>query len=128
MISPRSVGALPWIAILAAVSLAGPAFAQKIGQASDTDVSSWRVIGALVLCLALAAGAALALKTKIRGGAPILGPGARRLQLLETQRLSHQVDICLLKCDERHILIAATPHGAIVISGDHQPSSPTPSQ
>lgn len=108
-------------------SSAAPAWAQRLGQATGAETPLWRVAAALLLCLALAVGGALALRIRLRGlarppGASkwwlllpspsrFLGAGQRRLQLVETLRLSHQVDICLFSCDERHFIVAATPQG-----------------
>lgn len=101
---------------LAVLASAGPALAQNLGQAASPDVPVWRVLGALVLCLLLAVGAAFALKTRLRGTAPLFSVAAqRRLQLVETVRLSHQVDVCLLTCDGREIIVAASPHGAVFL-------------
>ena len=30
-------------------------------------------------------------------------------------RLSHQVDLCIVGCDGKELLIAATPHGAVLV-------------
>ncbi|MEJ0027180.1 MAG: flagellar biosynthetic protein FliO [Rhizomicrobium sp.] len=40
-------------------------------------------------------------------------PGARsrRLTILESLRLSHQVDLCIVACDGREILVAAHTQG-----------------
>jgi len=46
----------------------------------------------------------------------------RKLRLVESLRLSHQVDICLVACEERRFLIAASPHGAVVIAGGELPA------
>lgn len=93
-------------------SLSAAAFAQKLGQGGSTDISIWRVLGALLLCLALAVGGALALKKRLRPGASILSGDRRRLEFVESLRLSHQVDLCLVRCDGREFMIATSPHGA----------------
>ncbi|KSB91873.1 hypothetical protein AS593_07560 [Caulobacter vibrioides] len=100
---------------LAAWLAGGSAYAQQLGQGGGTDVPIWRVLGALLLCLTLVVGAALALKHRVKGGAPIFSDAKRRLQLVESVRLSHQVDVCLLKLDDREIVVAATPHGAVFL-------------
>lgn len=102
------------------------AFAQRLGQASDnTDVAWWRVIGALVLCLLLAAGAAFALRYRLRGSVRLPSAQGRRLRLVESLRLSHNVDVCLLECDSEHFLVAATPQGAVLLSGHSIGRDPT---
>lgn len=104
--------------------VAGPALAQKLGGGGGADVPVWRVLGALLLCLLLAVGAAVALKTRLRGATPIFGDARRRLNLVETVRLSHQIDVCLLTCDGREIIVAAGPHGATFLP--EMPPRPEP--
>lgn len=124
--------------LAAAIALAGllalaaqPALAQTLGQGTSSDIPWLRLTGALILCLSLAVAGAYALRTRMGGGAalppvlarlklPIAGltlPEAapRRLQLVETIRLSHQVDVCLIRCDDRQILVAASPQGVVVL-------------
>jgi flagellar biogenesis protein FliO len=96
----------------------GLALAQTLGAGGGADVPLWRVVGALILCLALAIGGAFALRIKLRGALPGLGTAGRRLRLVESIRLTQQVDVCLLSCDDKEFLIAATPHGALLIAGD----------
>jgi flagellar biogenesis protein FliO len=89
-----------------------PALAQRLGQGADDGVSMWRVVVALLLCLALAVFAAYALRTRM-GGLPFLSatrPG-RRMQLVESLRLSHQIDLCVVACDGQELLVAAGPQG-----------------
>ncbi|HEY5723954.1 MAG TPA: hypothetical protein VIT45_16715 [Allosphingosinicella sp.] len=96
-----------------------PAFAQTLGQGGGTDVSLWRVVGALILCIMLAAGAAFALRGKLGGKLggmmPIIRGGDRRLRLVESLRLSHQVDICIVRIDERELILTASVQGANLI-------------
>lgn len=110
----------------------GPALAQRLGQGTGGEVPVWRVLGALGFCLALAIGAAFVLKRRLGGGRP-LGFGrarARRLELVESLRLSHQVDLCIVGCDGRELLIAATPHGAVLVKDalSELPELPEPSE
>lgn len=108
----------------------GPALAQKLGQATSAgDVSIWRVLGALLLCLVLAVAGAYALRHRLRGsGVPSLGrafsPVDRRLKLVETVRLSHQTDICLMRCDDADFVIAATAQGVVLLSKPVELSAP----
>ena len=106
-------------ALVAAAALllaAAPALAQRLGQGTGTEVPIWRVLGALFLCLALAVAAAFLLRRRLAGGArPIAFGRSRRLQLVESLRLSHQVDLCVVSCDGGEFLIAASPHGATLI-------------
>jgi len=111
---------VPAAALLAA---AAPAFAQRLGQGTGTEVPIWRVLAALLLCLALAVAAAILLRRRLGGGArPVAFGGSRRLQLVETLRLSHQVDLCVVSCDSAEFLIASTPHGATLINPQLPPA------
>jgi len=105
------------IALAAALLVAAaPAFAQRLGQGTGTEVPIWRVLAALLLCLSLAVAAAVLLRRRLGGGArPVAFGGSRRLQLVETLRLSHQLDLCVVSCDSGEFLIASTPHGATLI-------------
>lgn len=105
---------LATVAILA--TQAAPIFAQRLGQGTGTEVPILRVIFALALCLALAVGAAFVLKRRLGGlGSRAIGR-TRRLQLVESLRLSHQVDLCIVDCDGGEFIVAATPHGATLIN------------
>ena len=104
------------IAAILALGRCEPALAQQLGQGgAGTEIAWWRLIGAFLICVALAVAGALALKSRMRGGLPKFGVGKRRLQLIDTLRLSHQVDVCLFALDDRDFLIAATPQGAVVL-------------
>jgi flagellar biogenesis protein FliO len=92
-----------------------PAAAQKLGQGGGTDVSVWRVTGALIFCLLLAAGAAFALRARLRGALPPLRGQGRRLRLVESLRLSHQTDLCLIELDGRELVVASSAHGATLL-------------
>lgn len=115
--SRRSAVALRGLLLLGlSFALPAAAMAQRLAQGQGgAEIGWWRVIGALALCLALAVGAAFALKSRFRVGTPAFSAGPRRLQLVETLRLSHQTDICLVHCDGREWMIADSPHGAPVI-------------
>lgn len=128
-------------AAFCAIGAAAPALGQTLGRAHDVDVPLWRLALALVLCLALALGGALALHARLRGGGPtaIMGrnpnlakpawpmplseglrlfkPAPARLRPIQTLRLSPHLDVCLFSCDGEEYLVAATPQGAVVLSG-----------
>lgn len=106
-------GRVGYIALSGCLPL--PAMAQTLGQGQDGGVSLWRVIFALLLCLALAVAGAFAVRSRTAGsGALLLKPSLhrRRLHLIETVRLPHQVTLCLLRCDGRELLLSTSPQGA----------------
>jgi flagellar biogenesis protein FliO len=83
------------------------------GGGGGVDVSLTRIVSALILCLMLAALAALLLK---RSGGRVdtrvlrrmfvrLPQAARRIDVIETRRVSQYADVCLLRCDGREYLI-----------------------
>lgn len=91
-----------------------------------------RLAAALLLCLGLAAGAALALRRRLDRGSPVptglswaglvarLVPSvgdrpAARLTDIETRRLSPQVSVSVFKCDGRDFMVAASLQGQIVL-------------
>ena len=94
---------------------AAPAFAQRIGQGTGTEVPIWRVLIALALCLGLAVGAAYVLRRRLGGAMPLAMGRSRRLQLVESLRITPQVHICLVSCDGAEFLVAASPQGAAAI-------------
>ena len=96
----------------------GSAWCQTLGQAPETDVSWVRVIAALVLCLGLAVGGAYVMRTRLRGRTTASASQGRQLELLETIRLSHQADICLLRFGEARLLVAATAQGVTLLARD----------
>lgn len=120
-------GAWSRVLLLAAESFAmgaAPALAQTLGQAPTVHVAWWRVIGSFLLCIALAAGGAFALRARLGLPMKVIGASPRRMRLLETLRLSHQVDLCLVSCDGREIMIAASPRGAELL--DTAPAAEAP--
>ena len=103
-----------------------PALAQRLGQGSDDGISMWRVVAVLVLCLGLAVFAAYALRARMGGGGMAFLSGtrpSRRMQLVETLRLSHQIDLCIVECDGQRMLVAASAQGATLLKELPAPSS-----
>jgi hypothetical protein len=98
---------------------ASPALAQVIGKGGDDGISLWRVVAAFLFCCLLAACAAILLKKRFGGGASLLRlpfSQDRRLQLVESLRLSHQVDLCLVRCDGDELLVAASAAGVVLLN------------
>lgn len=116
-----------WICLAASFALfalTDPALAQTLGRGSDDGISIWRVILALVVCLTLAVMAAVGLKYKAGGRLPFFlrtQASGRTLVLVETLRLSHQTDLCLVDCGGNRLLIAVSAHGAQLLN--HAPSA-----
>lgn len=101
-----------------------PAFADggRLGGGGDLGISLTRIVMALLLCLMLAVLAALLLK---RGGGKVdltairrllvRLPAQRRIDVVETRRVSQHADICLLRCDGREYLILCAAHQQTVL-------------
>jgi len=98
------------------LAMSCPAIGQTLGQGRDTATPMWRVLGALVLCFALAFLGAWVIKARFQG--KILVPGLfrlparvrpeRRLLLHETLRLTPQNSLSIVSCDGRELLIATS--------------------
>jgi len=123
MIVPVALRKLRFGARIAAIAfvpfvLASSAAAQTLGQGSDVEISIWRVLLAFLLCAALAAGAAFILKARQGSGhlVSFLVKQNRRLRLVESLRLGHQADLCIVECDGRELLVAVSPHGTRLLT------------
>ena len=118
------------VALLISIGLASPSLAQTLGQAVDAPTPWWRLAIVLAFCLTLAVGAALALRARLGGasrpvsksplgslfpGLRLLTPGPGVVSLVETVRLSHQIDICLIRWRENELLVAATAQGVVLL-------------
>lgn len=140
MIRPFTVAGA---AVLCAVWTA-PAAAQTLGQGADTDVPWLRLSAALLLCLGLAVGAAVALHRRLNGGAGLpdldlkalsaklsgAAPGTRgrlpRLTDIETRRLSTHATVSVFKCDGRSFMVATSPQGQLVLVSLDDAEEPHP--
>lgn len=105
------------------------AFAATLGQAPEDDVSIWRVVAALFLCMVLAVGGAFALRVRNGNGRPISFPFLRakvdrRLKLVETLRIGSHVDLSIVSFDGSELLIASSAHGAEVLTRSKTVASP----
>jgi len=87
----------------------------RLGGGGALNLSLTRIVMPLILCLMLAALAAFALKRsggridlkRVRGLIAAL-PAQRRIQVIETRRISQYADISLLHCDGREYLILSS--------------------
>lgn len=130
---------------LVLIGAAAPACAQTIGRGIESDVPWIRLIGALLLCLLLAAAAVVALRAKMQGQGPLAGkridlrrivdqlrspwiktPHSSRLAVLETTWLGNNVSVSILRCDGRDYLVGTTPQGRVFIRPLIEPSDPDP--
>ncbi|MBD8679357.1 hypothetical protein [Sphingomonas sp. CFBP 13720] len=96
----------------------------RLGGGAAFDVSSTRIVGALLLCLMLAALAAVLLK---RGGGRLVptGRAGRRIAVVESRRVSAHADLCLLRCDDREYLVLSSAAGQQVLRSEPA-TEPTP--
>lgn len=111
-----------WLFMILMATSSAPAVAQRLGQGSDDSVSWWRVVAALILCLLLAGAAAVVIKIRLHGHLP--SPKAfllraanqgRRLQLIEALKVSEHIDVCIIACDGKELLVAASPQRADIL-------------
>lgn len=96
---------------------ASPAMAQRLGGGGDLNISLTRIVMALLLCLMLAAVAVLLLKRnggKLDFGALrrllVAMPRQRRIEVIETRRVSQFADVCLFRCDGQEYLVLCAQH------------------
>jgi flagellar biogenesis protein FliO len=100
---------------------AAPALGQRLGQAQGSDVPIWRVMIALIFCLALAAAAALLLRRRL-GGGRLRGIGReRRLRLIESIRIGRDAHLSIVSCDGSEMLIASGPQGTNLVRPELTP-------
>lgn len=112
---------------------------ELLGQASEPESGTlwFRFIASLLLCLMLAVGGALALRARMGHAAPALQvpawgrrllawvtPRLRisevssnppRLRLVQSLRLSPQVQVCLLDLDGDDVLVSVTAAGSVAV-------------
>lgn len=119
------------IAFLVAALAPEIAYAQTLGGGGDYELPLLRLVIGLILCTILAIVAAIALKRFMRGGNLFkLGPAksffsvpARKLRVMETQRLSPHADLCLFVCESRQYLVVVSPGGATLLHQGEEPKS-----
>ena len=90
-----------------------------LASGGGPGVGWWRVLGALVLCLLLAVGAAVVLKARLGGGGSAPRWLARgepsRLRVVERVALGPQSSVALIAVDGREMLVAFGPGGATLL-------------
>jgi len=104
----------------------------RLGGGGSLNLSLTRIVMSLILCLVLAGLAALALKRgggridvkRLRGLIAAL-PAQRRVEVLETRRVSQHADVCLLRCDGREYLILCAQQHQLVL---RESECPTPAE
>lgn len=113
--------------------LATPAFAGpgRLGGGGGVDVSLTRIVMALVLGAMLAVVAALAIK---RGGGRfdiavvrrllVTLPVARRIQVVESRRVSQHADLCLVRCGGEEYLILSSAQQQQILRTSMLPGAP----
>jgi hypothetical protein len=86
----------------------------RLGGGAALDISLTRIVVALLVCLTLAALAALLLR---RSGGRIVLPlrADRRIAVIESRRISPHADLCLLRCDGHDYLILSSAAGQQVL-------------
>jgi hypothetical protein len=117
-----------WLALLATPALASPG---RLGGGGGVDVSLTRIVMALVLGTMLAGLAALAIK---RGGGRFdmaavrrlfaALPTARRIEVIESRRVSQHADLCLVRCDGEEYLILSSAQQQRILRGGAAAGSP----
>jgi flagellar biogenesis protein FliO len=102
-----------WCGLIALIMTLAPAAAQTLGQGADDGISIWRVVLALLVCLGLAAAVPFVLKIRMGGTLPFrfATQRNRRLQLIESLRIGHQTDLCVVSMDGRLLLLAVSAKG-----------------
>lgn len=115
------------------LNCAAPAFGSphRLGGGGGVEVSLTRVIMALVLGTMLAVLAALVLRRS--GGRPDLKalhrmftslPSIRRIQVIESRRVSQHADLCLVRCDGTEYLILTSAQQQQIVRTTALPDAP----
>lgn len=106
------------LASVPVMTLASAAAGQTavLGGGGGPDVSLWRVVLALVLCLFLAGVAAWLLRTRMGAGPPwpLRGEPRGRLKLVERIVLGPQASAALVVVDGRELLVIWGPGGTAI--------------
>lgn len=125
-----------WAIILVGAASSAPtiALAQTLGRGEPVEAPLLRLVLGFALCCVLVIVAALVLKRSMRAGAPASGDlknwlrlPTRRIDVIESQRLSPNADICLLSYDKNEYLVVVSAAGATVLRETPAPA-PTPAE
>ncbi|MEA3015966.1 MAG: hypothetical protein QOI38_688 [Sphingomonadales bacterium] len=113
-----------------ATAQAAPLFAARpgLGGGEDLGVSLGRIVGALLICTAVAALAILLIRQRsgridLRAMFARIELRQRPIQVVETRRLSAHADICLLRHEGRDYLLLLTAGRSQVL---HESDSAAP--
>lgn len=117
MIAARRPIAIRVIA-LAVTSVPEAAYAGPLGDGTGLAVSPWRVIGSLLLCLALGAAAIFLLRQHygLGQGGPSRGPTDRRIRVIEQQGLGPQRSLALIEIDRQTYVALIAPGSATLVA------------
>jgi flagellar protein FliO/FliZ len=122
---------LVWVLAVAAAGAALPqdAYAGALGDGAAVVVSPWRVVGSLLLCLALGAAAIVLLRRHFglgRGG-PLRAANDRRMRVIEQHALGPHRSLSLIEIDARAYVALIAPGAATLVAVDAPPSPPAES-
>ncbi len=101
--------------------------------AISAGISLWRVLGAWLLCIAIAVALIIALR-RVRAGRTASGitsflPGAlgaaRAIDIVETRRVNLAVDLCLFDYEGERYLVAVGAGGSTLLDRTPRPADPT---
>lgn len=125
----RLAGLAIWFLNCAAPALGSPH--RLGGGGGGVEVSLTRIIMALVLGTMLAVLAALLIRRS--GGRPDLKalrrlftslPSMRRIQVIESRRVSQHADLCLVRCDGTEYLILTSAQQQQIVRTSALPDAP----
>ena len=111
------------------IGLADSAMAQQLGGGDSPDISFWRILLSLVMCLLIAVVViwflyARNMKQSRPGQTPSWLNGlpflkeegqTREIDIVEMRKLNPTTDICLLKCREREYLVLLGSDGVTIL-------------
>jgi flagellar biogenesis protein FliO len=97
--------------------------AQQLGQGSSgADISGWQIFSLLIFMALLIAVALMLVKFRGRPSQLFKPAADRRIEIIETARMSVQSTVCLIRYDGFDYLLSITAQSVAVI--DKSPSKP----